>query len=89
MNLKMSESNPRSRISNFISRITAWQRKNRGHVRRQLKKHQGERVNRNKASRLLKNSNRARKCVVCGSTASLEVAHKDNNTKKPGTRRIA
>ncbi len=73
-------STPKTRTIN-ISRIVEWQRKNRDHVRRKLKDSQDDRVLRNKASRILKESGRAKKCIVCGSTRDLEVSHEDNNPK--------
>jgi len=64
-----------------VSRITKWQRKNRAHVRRELKRTSGDRVGRNKARRILERSNREKKCARCGVRSNLTVAHKDNNPK--------
>lgn len=79
--MENKESNPKERTQ-FLSRITDWQRRNRSHVRRQLKKHQDERVNRNSAHRILEKSGRKKVCAVagCNATTGLEAAHKDNNT---------
>jgi len=63
----------------LVSRITKWQRNHRSRVRAGLKKTVHDRVGRNKARRELERSDRAKKCVVCGGTTDLEVAHKDNH----------
>jgi len=65
----------------MVSRITDWQRKNRRHVRDELRRSVKDRVGRNAARRILEASGRKKACVTCGTNMNLEVAHKDNNSK--------
>ncbi len=63
------------------SRITTWQRKNRRHVRDELRRTVKDRVGRNAARRILERSSRKKACETCGTTSNLTVIHRDNNPK--------
>ena len=76
-----TESSPRERTLNK-SRITDWQQRNRQHVRRKLKESQDERVDRNKANRILNRSSRKKVCYVvnCNVVTGLRADHINKNT---------
>ena len=81
MSEEISSPKERNLITLMLSRITDWQRKHRGYVRKKLKDTQDDRVARNRARRILERSNRVKKCYKCSMTTNLRADHIDKNPR--------